>query len=61
MASAPSFPIWLGSLPRLKTRRELVSVLTRVGRYHCSPFKRNGLKVSIVSAFVAVCDQTRSR
>ena len=33
MSSAPSFPIWLASLPRLKIRRELASVLTLVSRY----------------------------
>ena len=32
-SSAPSFPIWLASLPRLKIRRELASVLTLVSRY----------------------------
>ena len=32
MSSAPSFPIWLASLPRLKIRRELASVLTLVSR-----------------------------
>ena len=33
MSSAPGFPIWLGSLPRLKIRRGLESVLTLVSRY----------------------------
>ena len=33
VSSAPSFPIWLASMPRLKIRRELASVLTLVGRY----------------------------
>ena len=57
---APSFPNWLRSLQRLKIRRELASVLTLVSRYYCSSFW-NALNFSIVSAFAAVCDQSRSR
>ena len=52
-SSAPSFPIWLASLPRLKIR-ELASVLTLVSRY--TLFWQNNLNFSIGSAFVAVCD-----